>query len=363
MTRDRLQEIASNTLVSVKRLICQWCTGLGKSGVVLKTISRNPGLKTLIFVPEQDNISNWNGEFEKFGVPADNVTISCYASMHKYMDTDWDLLVFDEAPHVNTILKRQQIESIKSNMVLALGAVITDEQVKAIEDVYGEFKKSTFLVEDAVLYGILPKPNIVVCHMDLDDSHPVYHHKGRSFTAKGMYNILNNNVTAAKDTYDANPNEQNKQKMFTAGLKRKRFIGERKDEAINKICSMLDSKEKRYLCFCSSIKQAERIGGDHAYTSKTPKSMRQLERFNNHEINSLFVVGKLIEGQTLNDIQCGIIGQLGGTDRITIQSMGRIMRSINPVIYIPVFDGTKDDSFLYTVTDNVPDNYITHCKF
>ena len=91
--------------------------------------------------------------------------------------------------------------------------------------------------------------------------------------------------------------------------------------------------------------------------------MRLLEKFNDHDINSLYVVGKLIEGQNLKDIECGVIVQLGGTERITVQSIGRIMRSDNPVIYVPVFDGTKDDSFLYTLTDNIPDNCIKHYKF
>ena len=92
----------------------------------------------------------------------------------------------------------------------------------------------------------------------------------------------------------------------------------------------------------------------------SPVSFRHLERFNNHEINALFVVGKLIEGQNLKDIDCGIITQLGGTSRITVQEVGRVLRSPNPVIYIPVFDGTKDDSFMYTLTSNIPAEYIKH---
>ena len=91
--------------------------------------------------------------------------------------------------------------------------------------------------------------------------------------------------------------------------------------------------------------------------------MQHLSKFNNHEINSLFVVGKLIEGQNLKDIDCGIIGQLGGTERISVQQIGRIIRSANPVVYIPVFDGTKDDSFLYTVTSNISRDCIKHYKF
>jgi superfamily II DNA or RNA helicase len=75
------------------------------------------------------------------------------------------------------------------------------------------------------------------------------------------------------------------------------------------------------------------------------------------------VVGKLIEGQNLVDIDCGVIAQLGGTQRITVQEAGRIMRSLNPEIFILVFDDTKDESFLYTLTSSIPAQYIKHYKF
>jgi len=65
----------------------------------------------------------------------------------------------------------------------------------------------------------------------------------------------------------------------------------------------------------------------------------------------------------LNDIDCGVIGQIGGTERITVQAIGRILRAKEPVIYIPIFDGTKDHSFLYTITNNISADYIKHCKF
>lgn len=105
------------------------------------------------------------------------------------------------------------------------------------------------------------------------------------------------------------------------------------------------------------------IGEKNAFTSKTPASAKLIERFNHHEIDSLYVVGKLIEGQNLRDIDCGILNQLGGTQRITVQECGRIMRSQNPVIYVLVMDESKDDSFLYTLTSSVPEKYIKHYNF
>ena len=363
MTRDELQGTASHVLAKNHRLICMWATGTGKTMVALNFIKDNPWLKTLIFVPEQDNIKNWEVEFDKFKVPRDNVIISCYASMHKHQNTKWDFLVMDEAPHTDTPLKRELLATINADYILALGAVLTDGEIDALEYTYGEFYKSRISLDKAIESGWLPLPTVTVCHLVLNDKKLDHWYRGRVFTAAGLYKFFCEKVDSAVKEYDARPNKQTERVMFNAGLERKRFLGNEKESAIKRLSESLDAEGKRYICFCSSIKQAERIGGDKAYTSHSPKSEKHLERFNNHEINALFVVGKLIEGQNLNDIECGIIGQLGGTERITVQAIGRVLRAKNPVVYIPVFDGTKDDSFLYTLTNNVSKDYIKHINF
>lgn len=364
MNRDELQEAAAKRLFHSKRLICQWATGCGKSRIALRFLEEHPEFRCLILVPEQDNIKNWLDEFDKFGIPSINVTIICYASLHKYKGTSWDVVVFDEVPHVDTEKRTAICKALKGDYILALGAVVTEEERQTLEQVYGEFDMSVVSLSRAISLGLLPAPLINVLHLQLDDNAKIYWYKGATYTDKGYYQILTSLVDKAVSAFNANPNNKFlKMRMLRAGNERKRFLGSRKDQAILRICQELDKKGKRYICFCSSIKQAETLGGDNAYTSKSPKSMEHLRRFNNHEINSLFVVGKLIEGQNLNDIECGIIGQLGGTQRITVQELGRVFRSKKPVVYIPVFDESKDDSFLYTLTASIPEEYIKHYNF
>ena len=320
-------------------------------------------MKCLIVVPEQDNITNWRKEFEKFHVSGEDVTVICYASLHKHTGTHWGLLVLDEVPHMDTEKRIKMLKSVNADHVLALGAVVDKDEMDSLCSVYGNFKNWRIPLNTAINWGILPGPEINVIHLQMDDTLPAHWFNGHAYTEKQMYRILNDKVDSAVAAYNACSNDWNKRKMLKAGNDRKKFLGTCKGMAIRKICDRLESEGKRFLCFCSSIKQAESLGGDRAYTSKSLKSMAHLEKFNNGEINSLFVVGKLIEGQNLVNIQCGVIGQLGGTERITVQELGRIMRSDKPVIYVPVFDGTKDDSFLYTLTANIPDRCIKHENF
>lgn len=359
--RQMMQHNAASTLKLKKRLIARWATGTGKSGILLDFLSSNPEVKkVLILVPETNNIENWTAEFNKFNVSMEGVEIVCYASLKNYTDTSWDLLCLDEAPHTNTDLRLGALDTVSAEYVLALGAVVSEEEEEMLTMIYGTFASSTVSLDMAIQSGILPSPVVKVCHMALDNTRLKYLYDGCTKTALGVYHAIENKVKAATQAYNANSSVYNKRRMLRLGSERKRFLGEQKTNAMAYICDQLNQRGKRFLCFCSSIAQAQKLGGDNAFTSKTPSSMKVLDKFNNHEINSLFVVGKLIEGQNLNDIDCGVIGQLGGKERITTQSIGRIMRSDSPVIYVPVFDGTKDDGFMHSLTSSISKQYIKH---
>lgn len=360
--RTQLQKQAALRLEKHKRLMVRWATSVGKSNIMLWFTKWHPDLKALIVVPEINNIQNWEDEFKKFGVPNKNVTIICYASLKNYKYTKWDIVCFDECPHVDTDLRADIISTIEAKHVLALGAVISDEEQALLEDIYGDFVHSRITMDMAIDKGILAEPEVHVCHMLLDDIDRKYKYLGRQCTAREAYMLLNNKLRAAVSNYDAHPNMFTKRQMLQLGSERKRFLGEQKTRAMRILCHSLKEQGYRFICFCSSIHQAEELGGDHAFTSHTPASMKVLEKFNNHEIDSMYVVGKCIEGQNLKDIQCGVIGQLGGKERITTQSIGRIMRSANPVIYIPVYDRTKDESFMESLRSSISDKYIKHYK-
>ena len=58
-------------------------------------------------------------------------------------------------------------------------------------------------------------------------------------------------------------------------------------------------------------------------------------------INNIFAVGMLQEGQNLVNIEAGIIIQLDGKERSFIQKFGRSLRAEDPVQYIFYYKNTK----------------------
>ena len=127
---------------------------------------------------------------------------------------------------------------------------------------------------------------------------------------------------------------------------------------LEEITENLIFQDKRFICFCGSIEQCNYLGGENSINSDKKHSKLILQKFNNREISNLFSVKMGVEGLNLEGIECGIIGQLDGTERPFIQKNGRMLRAEFPEIYVLYFKNTKDMDYLENVTNNIPEEYL-----
>ena len=142
------------------------------------------------------------------------------------------------------------------------------------------------------------------------------------------------------------------------GTKRKRFLGELKTREAEELCIKLNKEGKRFICFCSSITQAEFLGGENCIHSKKKDVEEVISTFNSGKTNSIFAVGMLQEGQNLTNIQAGIIVQLDGEERGFIQKFGRSLRAEDPVQYILYYKNTRDEEYLQKALENINKDYV-----
>ena len=141
------------------------------------------------------------------------------------------------------------------------------------------------------------------------------------------------------------------------GSARKRFLGEIKTAAAKEFIK--DNLEgKRYICFCTSIKQVKELGGNTCIHSKMSDTQSVIDGFNSGKTSSLYAVGMLQEGQNLTKIEAELIIQLDGKERSFIQKSGRAMRAESPLIYIMYCRNTQDEVYLKNVIDNIELKYI-----
>lgn len=394
MNRNKIQQSAVETFKKSEGLVLQWGTSLGKSKVaidIIKYLYSNNKNKILLIVAEIPHKKNWELEFDKWKVNHTNIIIECYASLKKYKNTNWDLIVFDEAHHLGSDLRLSIIENIKAEKLLLLSATLPDQLIIQIESIFNKkLEVSKISLKQAIDWNILPEPKLYLISLDLDNTiqnqviteewgtknkrityncnyiDRWHYLKNKTkypnitlninCTQLQKYNYLTEKFEYWKLQYFRTRREHTKNKWLQIGSQRKRFLGESKTNIVKGVLSKL--KNKRYICFCSSIEQAEILGGKNAIHSKKDSSLSIIDKFNNKKQKSIFAVGMLQEGQNLTDIEAGIIVQLDGQERAFIQKFGRSMRAEDPIQFIFYYKNTRDEEYLNSVLEDIDSSYI-----
>lgn len=394
MSREELQNQSLQLVKNHSRVALQWCTGLGKSRAAIQAANylteQKEDLKILLVVAEVAHKSNWEDEFTRWGYKVPNTIIECYASLKKYRDTEWDLIIFDEAHHLGSDLRIDVLTSISAKNVILLSATLPDQTMQSITGIFGEFAVSRVTLKQAIEWGALPKPKVFLVPLNLNSTYSnciiteEWGRKEKRVTYKCKFNerweYLRNKTKYPNVTLEISCTQQQKydylteqfeywrsqffrtrqeftrNKWLQVGSKRKRFLGECKTDATRLLLHKI--QDKRLICFCSSIEQAELLGGKNAIHSKRDDSLDVIDSFNTKQIDSLFAVGMLQEGQNLTDIEAGIIVQLDGQERAFVQKFGRSLRADAPIQFIFYYKDTRDVDYLDNVLEGIDLEYI-----
>ena len=397
MTREELYNQGLELAKQNTRLAFLWSTGVGKSkmaiGIANYLSENNSELKVLLVVAETAHKDNWKEEFKKWKLNEKiNITIECYASLKNYQNTQWNLIIFDEAHHLGSDLRLEILRTISAQNIILLSATLQDQLLYALQNIFGQFKVSKVTLQNAIQWGILPEPKIYLYALTLDNTrytetiieewgkknkeipiHCTYcqrweYIKNRkkypnikliiSCTQQQKYDYLTTQFNHYKTLYLNTRQINFRNKWMQAGSVRKRFLGECKTVYAEHLINEFRKKNKRFICFCSSIKQAELLGSLNAIHSKKSDSLNTINDFNEKKINSLFAIGMLQEGQNLVDIQAGIIVQLDGQERAFIQKSGRVYRAEDPIQYIFYYRYTQDEKWMTNVLEGIDQNFI-----
>lgn len=400
MTKEELQIQSLSLIKRSNRVALQWCTGLGKSKMAIDIANYladkefkecEQSLNVLLVVAETAHKSNWKMEFDKWGLKTDNIVMECYASLKKYRNSHWDLIIFDEAHHLGSDLRMDILTELHAQNIILLSATLSDQVMQAVTKVFGEFVTSKVTLKEAIEWGILPQPKVYLIPLTLDNIYPnctiieEWGKKEKRVTYKCKFNerweyVRNKNkypnvtleiTCTQQQKYDylsdqfeywrsqffRTRQEFIKNKWLQVGSKRKRFLGESKINAVRLLLHKI--RDKRFICFCTSIEQAELLGGKNAIHSKKDNSFDIIDDFNTKKIDNLFAVGMLQEGQNLTDIEAGVIVQLDGQERAFVQKFGRSLRATDPVQFIFYYRDTRDTEYLENVLEGINEEYIT----
>lgn len=370
MTREEIQDGAVKAIQKFHRVSLQWATSVGKSLGAIKMLKAicNENSKILLIVAETAHKKNWEEEFHKwnFSLP---YTVECYASLKNYTDTEWDCIVFDEAHHLQSELRQDIISTILADNIILLSATLHRDILESIEAIYGKFFISKITIDTAIKNNILPVPIVYTIPVPLDNTvrTEYFEIKRGKMPKADKYEVDYDDFINNRHQYDRNQynlyikvhcteqekyyyledqiekefarfqfsgfDERLKYKYLQLCSQRKRFMGEAKTRKAKVLLNKLDEEHTRYICFCTSIKQAEELGTNYIH-SKMKNPQEVIDSFNKKEIDSIYAIGMLQEGSNLKDIQAGVIIQLDGVERAFVQKFGRVLRAEEPAQYI-----------------------------
>ena len=399
MTKDELQANAVDLLIENKRMIVSYSTGVGKSKIAVEFIKKIKPKRVLLVVAEVLHKKNWEEEFKKWKAQKQfkNIVVECYASLHKYRDTEWDFVCFDEAHHLRPRLKQDIITTIKSEYILCLSATFPKRKLlPVLEGHFGKFITDDVTIQDSITNGWLPEPTYYTIPLYLSSNiksetfieewgkkesriNVVADYQTRWVYKKNKLSFPNIRMTVQCTPYQkylylceqytywkkqskiGKNKERAKNKQMQYGSQRKDFLGSLKTPLVQKLLDRI--KDKRYICFCTNIEQCDTLGGDYAVHSKKSDSDSLVDAFNVEFISKLFFVFKGMEGMNLTNIESGIIIQLDGSPIRVTQKTGRMYRSKHPEIYIFYYKNTRDEEFLNMALEGIDKKYIKTLEY
>jgi len=346
-------------------MILQMGTGLGKTLTSVLIAEKDNALPWLIVVYETIQIDNWIADIKKHGKEdfLKNVTFTCYASLHKYKNTLWNI-IFDEGHHLSPE-KRLIAKTIRANRILILSASIGKMLKMNLElDLNRKFYVFKKSLSDGIELGALPEPKLLIYTLELDNvikDEEVSFGEGKTIkvTKLGRLKMYDNYIEKLKNKFMGSTTLFNRNKWLQEATKRKNFIADCKTTTAQEIIKLFKKYNKKFIVFANTVPQAELLG-TNVISSKSGKknNSKTVEQFNNNTITELYCCKMAQEGMNFSGIEAGLLIQLDSNPRKGHQTTGRSMRAEYPIMIILVMKDTQDMIYLANFLEDFNPDFI-----
>lgn len=385
MTREQITNDCLAAIDSSKCLLTLLSTGVGKTKITIDCINKicdkvfsmeHEQARVLIVVDKKVHIQNWRDEFTKWGgIKTGRVTFCCYASLHKYAGSYWDIVVLDECHHVGSEGRIEALSSIHiAYNLIGLSATVSRELKTWFKRKYKTSIVSC-TTQDAIESDILPDPVIYLMPLTLNstDRTELYelNKKDSSLPICGEYKDLwvlkrskkhafvrctqrqyLNELDGLVNFYKrkaAGGSPVMKNLWLRACSDRLTYLANAKNKQIQAILTKL--KNYRTITFCTSIEQSEKLGKNCIH-SKNRAAQETLNTFNAGKIKHITACHMLNEGVNLTNCKYGIFANINASETIQVQRVGRALRHAEPILIIPFFRDTREEELVRKWMEN-----------
>lgn len=326
ITKTNIQNEALARILPLHRSGVGVSMGVGKTLLGLKHMDnryQKGDRAFLIVAPKKAIWKSWQDEAVKFKmehlIPL--IKFSTYIGLKKQVKS-YNVIYLDEA---HSLLYNHDLWlSEYKGQILGLTGTPPKYEKSEKAEMIAKYCPIVYdyIVDDAVGDGILNDYRIIVHKIALNDAR-VYQKKTRA-GGSWMTSELND-YTYWSNKIDNAPTEKSLQISRVMRLQAMMKYPSKENYARK----LFQSLEYKSLLFCNTIDQAHRLSA-FSYTSKNPKSEKNLEKFKSGEIDKLSAVLQLSEGINIPDLKaCIIMHSYSGNSAKTQQRLGRCLR-LNP---------------------------------
>lgn len=389
MTRKEAKEACLKSFEKSNFTLLELPTGFGKTALAISLVNhlldnKYKGKQTsmLLLVAKTVHKQTWQEEFDKWGgIHVDNLTIECYESLKKHEHESFDIVVADEAHHLNSDKRLDLLSTLTFGNFIGLSATIPMKLKQYFKYEYHAEIVSCNLTE-AIDSNILPDPQIVLYPLELDNT--IYKEeielnpkvKGRiykgtykdiwkykkmrvhailSCTERQRLNEYNTQILFEKNRYARTRQGFMKNKwLFDCG-ERLKYLANLKNAIVKDILHKL--RKERCITFCKTIGQADYLGRFSIH-SKNKNSDDVYKNFNAKRINHITSVNVLNEGANLVDCKYAVFANYSSSEICSVQRIGRSLRHKSPVIIMPYYKATREEEIVNGMIEGFNPQFI-----
>lgn len=365
--RRLIQEQAVEIFKKHKKGILHISMGVGKTKIGIDIINNHD--KVLVVAPYKSTLETWKDEFIKWNKSDKNVVYTTTASLKKYTQNKYDLIIADEI-HLFSI---NQLTKLPAGNILGLSGTISPQTALIIEETIKLPIIFEYSLEDAILDKIIADYKIKILEVSLDDTEKYIQGgtKVKPFltTEKAQYDYLTKQFNQLKfaewNAIGADKKKYSVIKMQMAS-KRAKLIYSCKSKLIA-ASNVLDYfSNDRVLVFTTLTDSANQLC-DFQYHSKSDKA--NLDKFSSGEIDKLAVVNMANVGLNIKPLNKAVVHQFQSSEETAQQRMGRLLRleynNPNKIaeIWVICAVNTVDEQWVNSALRDIPKHKIEYIHY
>jgi superfamily II DNA or RNA helicase len=313
--RDQRQKEFADVWLQKRWGILNLCPRFGKIYTTINILEKmKSNISIIIAYPDVKIKDSWEQDFKARGYNNSNITYTTHLSMHKHVDTSFDLVIIDEIHLLSDAQLEACEEMFESNkQVLGLTGTLSTWTESEIWERLRLPVIATYSIKEAIEEGVIVDYQITVLNVPLDNSKAITI-KGKARTEKKHYDAC---------SWVINKLDEEGKNTMMLRLKRMRII----QGSIAKLqmtkAILTKYADERILVFCGTTDTADSLGIP-SHHSKSPDK-EGFKKFAEGEGNHMAVVKIGNTGVTYKPLNKVVLNYFDSNAENLAQKVNRCM--------------------------------------